>query len=129
MTVAVQQDLLRARPFERQRADACCFDEFLEQHAGRRDLCGLASVRSPRSSAGASSRTADRQLGSQKTNRWPARPRRIQSSALSRASCRACGEQALRDQRPAAAAVRRQSRTGSPRRCSTSSAAMPISGS
>ena len=83
---------------------------------------------SPRSSAGASSRTADRQLGSRNTIGSPREAASNSASALACAAARASSSRPLRDQRPAAAAVRRERarrrrrpRARRPRRC-------PISG-
>ena len=64
---------------------------------------------SPRSSAGASSRIADRQLGSKKTSGCPRSAERIAADRCSAAAWRRrLFQQPLRDQRPAAADVRRQ---------------------
>ena len=64
---------------------------------------------SPRSRAGASSRTAERQLGSRNTIALAARGdrRRAPRRSPPRSGAR-CRQQALRNQRPAAAAMRRE---------------------
>ena len=63
---------------------------------------------SPLSRSGASSRMADRQLGSRNTSGWPASARREEPiGVLARALARLV-EQSLRDERPAATDVRRE---------------------
>ena len=78
--------------------------EFVEQQARLRHACALSVCCSPRSSEGASSFTAERQLGSQKRIFSPRLA--IGKSASASRSPRGprFGQQTLRDQRPAAAA-------------------------
>ena len=82
---------------------------------------------SPRSSAGASSRTADRQLGSRNTIRSPREAASNNASTFAAAAARASSsspcEISGRPQQPWAAR-----RTSTPPLSSTSAAAMPISG-
>ena len=69
MTVAVQQDC-RAGPASSgsaRPAAELALEELLEQHRAAGDDLARLRAASPRSSAGASSRIADRQLGSQNT--------------------------------------------------------------
>ena len=107
MTVTVQQDRGRTRRYrEIRRPDAV--HELLEEHRRLARLDAPCARLSPRSSAGASSRTADRQLGSKNTIALAALGGRKQRLGVARREFPRLGEQPLRDERTAAADIRRQ---------------------
>ncbi len=78
-----------AGPWRSGSASGHVREQFLEQHRRARRPAAPAAASSPRSSDGASSRTADRQLGSKKTRRCPRSAIGKSALVFRTASCRA----------------------------------------
>ena len=131
VAVHVEEDLARARPAGaatrgRRRAPT----RGTPRTAPRGSATTRALSRSePLSRSGASSRTADRQLGSTKTIGAPCDGAGVERAHVPGGAVPRLAQQPLRNQRAAAADVRSERRAQAGRPASTSKAATPISGS